>query len=656
VQKISNFINSKHEAKIFKIRIIKTTIIISFLTAVLIFRLLYLQIYQNKFYSNLAQHNQIESIAVEPNRGLIYDRNGILIAENTPVFSLDIIPDHVSNLNKTLNELKTIIDLTDDNIAQFNKTLKQHRRYEHIPLKFKLSQEEVANFYVNQLRFPGVVIGARMIRHYPLDTYMASVLGYVGRINSQDLKSIDNKNYSASNFIGKIGIEKRYEKELHGTVGYNTVEVDATGHVVRTIKSTPPIPGRTLHLTIDSKLQKIAHDAFSKECGAAVAINPKNGEILALVSTPSFDPNLFTNGIDTDNYKKLRNSEDKPMYNRAIRGLFPLASTIKPFLALQGLDSGIINQNSTIFDPGYFTLPHSSHIYRDWVHNGHSNVNVSKALVVSCDVFFYNLATKMGIEKIDVILEKFGFGNKTGIDIQEEISGIVASPKWKRKRIGKSWYPGDTVISGIGQGYMSTTPLQLANATAIIAMHGIRFQPHLLLASKLPDGKIINTQLPLLQPIKLRNTKTWTIVINAMEDVISNQQGTARTRFGTDISYTVAGKTGGAQLYHHKIVNENPTPESEDNIPKRLRNHTLFIAFAPVENPKIALAVILEHNSSAPVIARKIIDQYLLGHTQNAIPAEHFDVDISEDNDPNDASDDASDISDTSDTSENSEI
>jgi len=604
--------NLKYESKIFKERMLTASIFVILLLSVLICRLVYLQIYQHNFYKLLSERNQLELLPIEPNRGLVYDRNGVLLAENIPVFSLDVILDHVHDFNGTLAALKKIIEITPDNLTQFRKAIHYHRRFEHIPLKLKLTQDEVATFYLNQYKFPGFVIEAHMIRHYLLGEDMVSVLGYVGRINLQDSKVIDPTNYSATNFIGKIGIEKYYESELHGRVGYKEVEVDASGHVVRTIKTIPPIPGDTLYITIDSKLQQVASQAFGDEKGAVVALNPNNGEVLALVSNPGYDPNLFAQGIDHATYAKLRNSSDNPMFNRAIRGVFPIASTIKPILAIEALDTETITPDFTIQDPGWFQLPNSAHLYRDWQHGGHGRVDITKSIVESCDVFFYTIAVKLGIGKIDDILTRFGYGTKTGIDIKEETSGIVASPQWKRSHLGTHWFVGDTVISGIGQGYMSATPIQLANAVAAIAKHGKRFQPHLLVLKKSSSGVTTKISKVELSHVILKTEKIWNTIIAAMQKVVSDKKGTAYQSFGTGYPYAVAGKTGGAQLYHHKIVNENPTPESEESIPKHLRNHKLFIAFAPIEHPKIAIAVVSENCQIAPMIARKVLDAYLV--------------------------------------------
>jgi penicillin-binding protein 2 len=604
--------NFSNENKQFKNRMSKATILLAILFFLLIIRLCNLQIFNYSSYATLATNNQLERIPIEANRGLIYDRNGVLLADNQPVFILNVASGSNKNIGRLLEDLKTIVNLTPNDIAQFKKALKQKHRLLQIPLKIKLSQEEVARFYVNQFRFPGVSIETKMIRHYPLANDTVTVLGYVGRVNKEELQEVTEENYQGSDyiFIGKVGIEKYYEDKLHGKTGSKVMEFDANGRPFRTIKIIPPVAGDNLYLTIDSRLQKAALEAFGNEHGAAVAIDPNNGEILAMVSSPTFDPNLFTNRIDSDTFKKLQFSKSKPMYNRATKSIFPFGSTIKPFIALQALDLGTITPTFKIFDPGWYKLEKSNQTIRDWQYGGHGYVDVTKAITESCSTFFYSLAIKLGIAKIDEVLEKFGFGTKTNIDIFEESSGILASPKWKMKRLGKSWYPGDTINSGIGQGDMKATPLQLANGVAAIAMKGIRYQPHLLYASESNGKKKMQDSIALPQ-VFFKDQNNWEIIIKAMQQVVSDPTGTAYSRFGQDLAYTVAGKTGTAQLYHHKIVNENPTPQNEENTAKHLRNHSLFIAFAPIENPKIALAIVVENTNIAPIIAREIFDSYL---------------------------------------------
>ncbi|VVC76216.1 Penicillin-binding protein 2 [Aquicella siphonis] len=602
--------NHYHEIQLIVRRSMLALLVICLMIGLLIFRLAYLQIYKNELYTTLSTKNAIDLVPVEPTRGLIYDRKGILLAENIPVFSLDIIPQQVSDLQKTLAALDKIIDLSDSDISQFKKQLKQHRRFDEIPLKLRLSDEEVARFTENQYRFPGVLIRARLMRRYPYGESFAHVLGYVGRINTQELNEIDQINYSASHYIGKLGIEKFYEDELHGKVGYEEVENDASGKPIRVLKKINGLPGKNIYLTIDSGLQFAAEKALQGHRGAIVAIQPKTGQVLAMVSQPSYDPNLFVLGISQKDYNDLQHSEDKPLYDRALRGLYPLASTIKPYLALEGLQSGIANPEYSFNDPGWFKLPNSTHIFHDWRKNGHGRVNLPKAIAVSCDIFFYELASKMGIQRIDDILTQFGYGALTGIDLNGELAGIVASPEWKRKNKGTRWYPGDTVISSIGQGDMQATPLQLASAVATMSNRGKRFMPYLRLGEQMPGREYIPQQPVLLDPVRLTDEKYWDIVINAMQDVVASPQGTAYSQFGRNYSYTIAAKTGTAALSKRRNPNEE---DKQENVPERLRDHHLFVAFAPVENPKIALAIITENSNNAIEAARAIFDYYLGG-------------------------------------------
>lgn len=595
------------ERKLFQRRIIIATVIILLLTAVLIGRLVFLQFFQHNRYVTMSKQNRLDLIPIEPNRGLIYDRNGVLLAEDVPIYSLDIVQNQVPNLKATIVELQKIIPIGQNSLDEFYKALSQHRGFEPVPLKMKLTEQEVARFYVDQYRFPGVMIDARMIRNYPLGKITAGVVGYVGRINANELASLDTANYSATNFIGKTGIEKYYENQLHGKVGYEQVEINAAGRIIRVVKQIQPIPGKDLHLTIDSNLQAIAQKALGDERGGAIVIDPKTGEVLALVSNPSFDPNIFIKGISAKQFNKLQNSPDNPLYNRAITGQFPPASTVKPFIALEGLDSKTITPDLTFDDPGWFQLPNTHHIYHDWKLDGHGQVNVTTAIIVSCDTFFYNLAVALGINKIDDILLRFGFGDKTGIDMPDESTGLVPSPAWEMRSHGAAWYMGYTVISGIGQGFMLATPIQLAYAAATLANRGIRFQPHLLL----------NQPLIPEDPVMLNDKSAWNTVIQAMQGVITsvNPWGTARIRFGTDVKYSVAAKTGTGQVYSKYGRDENET--SEADISKKLRNNSLFIAFAPVKKPKIALAVVVENSPIAGTVARKILDYYLLKKSDN---------------------------------------
>jgi penicillin-binding protein 2 len=609
--------NHTQEIQLVSQRSVAILTVMAILVLLLILRLAYLQLAQHDVYTTLSQQNSFDLVPLEPTRGLIYDRRGVLIAENIPVFSLDVLPYKVTNLPKALTEMAKIISLSDIEIAQFQKQLKQHRRFDEIPLKLRLSEVEVAKFSENAYRFSGFSVHARLIRHYPLGSALSHVLGYVGRINTEELEDIDTSNYSATNYIGKLGIEKFYEEELHGTVGYEQAENDASGEPIRITNRIKPTHGKNLFLTIDSRLQIAAEKALAGNRGAIVAIQPSTGQVLAIVSQPSYDPNLFVAGISNHDFQTLQQSPDRPLYNRALRGLYPLASTIKPFIALQGLSTGITTPNFTIFDPGWYKLKNSSHLFHDWRHHGHGTINLTRAITSSCDTYFYDLANKLGIQRIDDILSQFGFGELTGIDLGEELPGIIASPQWKRHSKGMPWYEGDTLISGIGQGYMQATPLQLASAIATLATSGKRFAPYLLLETEEPGkitGTTINQQLPTpLNTINLTDNNYWQIIITAMQNVITSPEGTGFHHFGRP-SYSVAAKTGTAQVYSFskRRRESNDDYDNQEKLPEKLRDHSLLIGFAPVEKPEIAIAVIVENSKLASSIARQVLDYYLL--------------------------------------------
>ena len=603
--------NYSKESRQFKKRIVKAAIAMTALGILLIIRLFSLQILNHDRFAKSATDNQLAHIAIEPNRGLIYDRNGVLLAENRPIFTLNLVIEYVKDIDNTINELRKILNITDADLAQFHKCSKNRRNLEQIPLKQKLTMEEVATFYVNNYKFPGVTIDTSMYRYYPRGEELAHVVGYVGKINREDLKKLDG--YTINEVIGKVGIEKYYESLLHGKTGYKVVETGATGKITRPVKIIQPVAGKTIYLTIDSKLQQVARDALGKEKGAAVVIDPRNGEVLALVSNPSYDPNLFTQGIASLTFDRIQNSPQRPLYNRATKGQFPFASTIKPFLALQALDTHIINTNFKVNDPGWFKLEGSSHIYRDWQLSGRGMVDVRRAIRCSSDVFFYTLSIKMGIASIANILERFGFGSITQIDLAEESPGIVATPQWKRRHKKEHWYLGDTVISSIGQGSMTTTPLQLAQGVAAIAMHGKRFKPHLLKSVRNHNGNLQEIEPTPLEDVKLKNPELWDFMISAMCEVIRDPEGTAHRRFeGWDLPYSVAGKTGEAQLYRR------PQTNMKLKVPKHLLNHNSFISFAPVEAPQIAVAVISENSNLAIKITRKILDHYLVAEASQS--------------------------------------
>ncbi len=599
--------NTNPEAKRFyKRSIICATIILIFFLILLI-RLMYLQLFEHHFYATLSKRNVISIIPVKPNRGLIYDRNGVLLAKNIPVYSLMIIPGRVKDLKNTINSLVKVIQLTPDEINNFYHIVKQYYPYQEVPLKQQLTEAQVDSFYVNQYRFPGVVVQANMIRNYPLGNALGDVVGFVGRINASELAEVDPMNYTASDEIGKSGVEAEDEVLLHGTMGSEEAEIDASGKVVRVLKTKLPIQGDNIYLTIDSRLQAYASKLLGKNTGAVVAIQPATGQVLALVTKPNYDPNAFVNGLSEAQYRTIMDAKDHPLFNRATRATYAPGSSIKPFIAFAGLNDGIINTQSYIFDPGWFRVPGTKHIFHNWVKKGFGWVNVTKAITVSCDTFFYELADVMGIDRLDQAVAQFGFGNLTGIDLPLEASGVVPSPQWKTKHIGQAWYTGDTVNAGIGQGYMSVTPLQLAAATATMAERGLRFQPTVLLKLQQPNGIVTAMQPIIEKPIVAKDPKAWEIVIQAMQDVITNPQGTAYPSF-QNITYTAAGKTGTAQVAADS-ANGNVSQTA-----RRFQNNHLFIVFAPVNNPQIAIAVAVEHihgmTQEGVQIARQLLDFY----------------------------------------------
>lgn len=603
-QSFKNYqIESQHQR--FRLNLLVAFIII--LSLILVLRLAYLQISEFRKYQTLSLKNQMSIIPIAPPRGVILDRNGVLLAENIPVYVLEITPEHVKNLQQTLDQLRQLIpSISDDDIANFYRAKKQNRSFVPIPIKLKLTQEEVALFAINQYHFPAVSIKARLMRHYPLGEITAHILGYVGRINIPELKTVDPTNYRATNFIGKAGVEKYYEDILHGKVGYQMVETDVSGRTLRVVDKVNPHSGSKLYLSIDIRLQKAAYEALKDKRGAAVVINSKNGEVLAMVSSPSFDPNIFVSGVSAKNYKKLSNTLQRPLFNRAVRGVYPPASTIKPFMGLTGLDKGFITTSTTIYDPGKFKLPNSSHAYRDWKKGGHGMMNFKRSITVSCDIFYYYLGSKMGIANIEDMLVKFGLGHLSHIDLYEEAAGIVPSIRWKKQTKGVTWYPGDTVITSIGQGFMLATPLQMANATASLSQHGQRFRPHLLTKTVNSDNEQIERYKPVEEyPIYLKDEANWEIVKEAMHSVLTSNEGTGY-RFGRNPPYPVAGKTGTAQVFSGRQYEK----AKYEDIPEALRDNSLFIAFTPVEKPEIAIAVVVENDFIASVVARKILDTY----------------------------------------------
>jgi penicillin-binding protein 2 len=603
------------EYRLFSSRAIVLLLFCGLLLLVLFSRLLYLQVIEHEHFTTLSEDNRVKLRAIAPSRGLIYDRNGIILAENLPSYRLEITAEQVNDIPSTLAALEEIIHIREVDRSRFEKLLRRKPRFEAVPLRFHLSDEEVARFSVNRHRFPGVDIHAGLARHYPLGSLGVHALGYVGRIDEQALKTLDSSNYSGTTHVGKTGVEKSFENLLHGTVGLEHVETTAQGRVLRVLRRIPPVPGNNLYLTLDSRLQADVEKALTDHAGSAIALDPKTGDILAMASLPTYDPNPFVNGIEYADYTALRENDREPLFNRALRGQYPPGSTVKPFIGLAGLEQGITGHKSSTYCPGFYTLSGSSRKYRDWKRTGHGTVRLDDAIAQSCDVYFYDLALSMGIDRIHDFLQRFGFGKQTGIDIQGELAGLLPSPGWKRARRGEPWFPGETIITGIGQGFFLTTPLQLATATAALANRGMRIKPNIIHSEQqVGDSTLQARQRQMDEAITMNNPAHWDAIIDAMVHVVHGERGTAR-RIGLDSPYRIAGKTGTAQVFGLK---EEEKYDAEA-IAEKLRDHALFIAFAPVDDPQIVVAVVVENGGSgaavAAPIARAIMDSYLLDKT-----------------------------------------
>jgi penicillin-binding protein 2 len=609
------------ETRLFTNRAIVALVVTIVSMLVLVARLADLQIVDHAHYSGLSDKNRVHIRAVPPTRGLIFDRNGVLLAENLPSHSLEIIPERVEDMNATLAALRELVEINDEDLDRFRKLQKANHGFKAIPLRTRLSDEEVARFAVDRHRFPGVDIVARLYRHYPQGALAAHALGYVGRINEQELQQIDSPNYEGTDYIGKTGVEKYYEDILHGEVGVEQVETNAHGRALRVLERTPPVPGLNLHLSLDAELQRIAEQGFAGENGALVAISPDDGSILALASMPGFDPNLFVSGIDNATFDALQNSRDQPLFNRALRGRYPPGSTIKPFIGLAGLEYGVISPDASTYCPGWYTLQgDEDHKYRDWKKGGHGRVNLDTAIVQSCDVYFYDLALTLGIDRLSSFLEPFGFNDLTGVDISGELAGLVPSRDWKRRTRREPWFPGETLITGIGQGFTLATPLGLATATATLSRYGQHLRPRIVAATQDPDSREM-VHFPAVPNMAVPTVKhsNWEYIIRAMTRVVHSPQGTAH-RIAQGARYTIAGKTGTAQVFGIKQEEEYVA----EDIQKQLRDHALFISFAPVDDPRIAVAVIVENgghgSSAASPIARRVMDHYLNGPLPGGTP------------------------------------
>jgi penicillin-binding protein 2 len=600
------------ENRLIRRRLVLAAVFTVVLLCLVFGRLYVLQVVEYEHFSTLSDSNRVSIKALPPTRGLIFDRNGIVMADNLPAYRLEIVREQVNDLDLVLQQLQQYVDVSDQDLKRFHQALKRRRPFESIPLRLNLDDAEVARLAVNLHQFEGVEINARLTRNYPNGAHAVHALGYVGRIDERDLGRVSEVDYAGTTHIGKLGLEKFYETELHGEVGIQQVEVNARGRTLRVLSETPPVQGDNLYLTIDSRLQKVAEEAFAGQSGAAVAIDPDNGEILALVSMPIFDPNLFVNGISFENYNALRDSHRRPLFNRALSGQYPPGSTTKPFFALLGLESAISTAQQRVFCPGYYKLPNEERRYRDWKKQGHGHMNLHDAVVQSCDVYFYDLSYRLGIDRMSEFMHKFGFGVKTDVDSTGERNGIMPSREWKRGHDGMIWFPGETLITGIGQGAFLVTPLQLANSTAAFGRRGIRYQPHLVKSIELiPEYLQIDTPSKIVGHYQLQREANWQHVHDSMVDVVHGLRGTAKG-ISRGMQYRTAGKTGTAQVF--EIAQDEEY--DEDTVPEKLRDHALFISYAPADNPRIAVAVIVEnggHGSSvAAPIARQIMDAYLL--------------------------------------------
>ena len=604
------------EANLFARRATVAFFIVVCMLGIVLNNLYSLQVEQYDDYQTRSNGNRIKVLPVAPNRGLIFDRNGVLLAENRPVFGLEITPEETNDLDDTLSRLSTLMAITDDERENFESKLKGQRRFKPIAIRTKLSEEDVALFSASKHLFPGVQIEARLARYYPYKETLTHLLGYVARINKKDLQKLveagQEANYAATHDIGKLGIEKYHEELLHGSVGYQQVEVNNQGRIIRVLNVDPPVPGKDIVLNIDIELQLAAQQALADQRGAVVVTDIKTGGVLALYSNPSYDPNLFVHGISRKNYAALLNSPDRPLINRATQGQYPPASTVKPHLALVGLEEGIITEDYTIMDGGRYQLPNVSHVWRDWKKWGHGKVNVSKAI---------DLAYKLGIDKISEAMYEFGFGDFTGIDLYEESDANMPSRGWKRARFNQPWYIGDTIPVGIGQSFWTTTPIQLAHSLNTLVNRGERYIPQIIRGFKKADNSVDVLPLKTLRPLQFKQQENIDIVLNAMHDVVHGSEGTARSVF-KDAPYQSAGKTGTAQLFS---VGQDEKYDA-DKVDERLRDNAMYVGYAPFEAPEISVTVVLENagggSSNAAPVAREIMDFYFRDRV--------FDTDIAQ--------------------------
>ncbi|GLS26911.1 penicillin-binding protein 2 [Marinibactrum halimedae] len=595
------------EARIFRHRLVVVGVFMMGLLSILIARFYNLQIVHYQDYVTQSDRNRVHVQPLPPTRGLIYDRNGVLLADNRPSYTLSLVKERVKKLDETLSVLSDLVAITDADVEKFKDRLKQRRRpFEAVPLRYRLKEDEIARLAVNEYRLDGVEVEAQLVRHYPLGDLHTHTVGYVGRINERELSSFDEETYqrySGTYTIGKIGLERQYEALLLGKVGYQNVETNARGRVLRVLEQTDPIPGENLQLHLDSAIQKAGIEALNGRRGAIVAVDVKTGGVLAMVSAPSYDPNLFVTGISYKDYKALTESLDLPLFNRAIQGEYPPGSTVKPVNGLAGLHTRVVDSRYKIFDIGFYQLDGDDRRYRDWKRTGHGHVDLNAAIRESCDTYFYDLAYRMGIDVMHEFGSHFGLGQYTDIDVPSERKGNWPSREWKRNHRGLPWFPGDSLNVGIGQGATLATPLQLAVMTATLANRGVLIKPKVVSRhGEIEGSPEVMSQLDV-------SSIHWDYIFSAMKSVVHHPRGTAK-RINKDLDYTIAGKTGTAQVVG---IAQGEKYDSEA-LKERQRDHALFVAFAPVEDPQIAVSVIVENgeagSSVAAPVARRVLDSY----------------------------------------------
>ncbi len=613
----------QEEARLYKSRAMVAFGAIVLLMGTLVANLYNIQVNQYQDYKTRSNDNRIKIVPIAPNRGLIYDRNGVLLAENRPVFNLEIIPEKVADMAETIAGLQTILTITPEQIERFERERRQTRRFKSVPLLTQLTEQQVAKFSVNQHKFPGVSVTANLKRYYPYGEVLTHVIGYVSRINDRDVQRLvredKDANYQATRDIGKLGIERFYEDMLHGTAGYQEVEVNSRGRVIRVLKYVPPIPGKDLVLNLDIEMQLFVHQLMRERRGSAIVLDPNDNGVLAMVSSPSYDPNAFVHGISGKAYRELLNDKNRPLVNRATLGIYPPASTIKPFMAVAALKEGVITPNTVRNDPGYWRIPNSkTKPFRDWLRWGHGKVDVTKSIEESVDTFFYQVAYDMGIDRISRWMMLFGFGDFSGIDIHEESKANMPTREWKMARHRTPWYQGDTIPVGIGQGYWTATPIQLAKATSVLVNHGKVTAPHLLRATIENGQKFDSQQLEEIEtypPISNVSKRYWDIALNGMRLVNHGKKGTARRAFH-NAKYVSGGKSGTAQVFGLAEDQEY----NADELAEHLRDHALFTGFAPFDAPKYVATVVLENagggSSNGGPFVKKIFDYALLGEKE----------------------------------------